>query len=84
MKSVFCPLPVLFPLALSGYLPGVWAETCHTNIDQTTINIPSTKYLPTLPANTQTTNAMAGDGSGIPFPRNLQPSTASAEHIVYK
>jgi hypothetical protein len=68
MKSVFRLLPFLFLLTLSGYLPGVRAETCRANIGQTTVNIPNIKYLPTLPINTQMTSAMADNGSGIPFP----------------
>ena len=84
MKSVFRLLPVLFLLALSGYLPGVRAETCRANIGQTTVNIPNIKYLPTLPVNTQMTSAMADNGSGIPFSCDLQLPTASAKRIVYK
>lgn len=84
MKSVFRLLPVLFLLALSGYLPGVRAETCRANIGQTTVNIPNIKYLPTQPVNTQMTSAMADNGSGIPFSCDLQLPTASAKRIVYK
>lgn len=84
MKSVFRLLPVLFLLALSGYLPGVRAETCRANIGQTTVNIPNIKYLPTLPVNTQMTSAMADNGSGIPFSCDLQLPTASAKRIIYK
>ena len=84
MKSVFRLLPFLFLLTLSGYLPGVRAETCRANIGQTTVNIPNIKYLPTLPVNTQMTSAMADNGSGIPFSCDLQLPTASAKRIVYK
>ncbi len=84
MKSVFRLLPFLFLLGLSAYLPGVRAETCRANIGQTTVNIPNIKYLPTLPVNTQMTSAMADNGSGIPFPCDLQQPTASAKRIVYK
>ncbi len=49
-----------------------------------TINVPNIRYLPTLRADTQMTNAMADNGGGIHFVCDLQLPTAGWKRIVYQ
>jgi hypothetical protein len=66
-------LVALLCLLLSAiYSQPGWAESCGGRVGQMTINVPNIRYLPTLRADTQMTNAMADSGGGIHFVCDLQ------------
>lgn len=71
-------LVALLCLLLSAiYSQPGWAESCGGRVGQMTINVPNIRYLPTLRADTQMTNAMADSGGGIHFVCDLQLPGAS-------
>jgi type 1 fimbria pilin len=84
MHSGYRTLQFLFLLATGIYTHYGWAESCGGSVGQMTINVQNIKYLPTLPANTQMTSAMADNGGGIHFVCDLQLPTASMKRIIYK
>ncbi|APB07258.1 MULTISPECIES: fimbrial protein [Raoultella] len=78
-------LVALLCLLLSAiYSQPGWAESCGGRVGQMTINVPNIRYLPTLRADTQMTNAMADSGGGIHFVCDLQLPGASWKRIVYR
>ncbi|WP_434639185.1 fimbrial protein [Klebsiella sp. I138] len=77
-------LQLLCLLLLGIYSQHVRAESCGGSVGQMTINVPNIRYLPTLRANTQMTNAMADNGGGIHFVCDLQMPTAGWKRIVYQ
>ena len=74
----------LFLLMAGIYSHSGWAETCRGDIGQMTVNVQNIKYLPTLPLNTQMTDMMADNGSGIHFSCDLQVPKAAAKRLVYR
>lgn len=61
-----------------------WAENCNSTVSGMTINTQNVKYLPTLPVNSQMSQSMADNGSGIRFSCDLQVPLASVKRIVYQ
>lgn len=72
-------------LLLAGcYSQSSFAENCNASAGQTTVNTQNITYLPTLPVNTQMTNQMADNGSGVRFSCDLQAPAAGWKRIVYQ
>jgi len=71
-------------LAAGVYSHASWAETCSARVGQMTLNTQNLTYLPTLPVNTQMTNQLADNGSGIHFGCDLQAPLANWKRIVYQ
>lgn len=84
MRRGFRIMQLVFLLMAGIYSHYGWSESCSGSVGQMTINVPNIRYLPTLPVNTQMTNAMADNGSGIHFVCDLQLPTAVWKQIVYR
>lgn len=84
MHRGFRLLQFVFLLIAGMYSQHGWAESCGGSVGQMTINVPNIRYLPTLRADTQMTNAMADNGGGIHFVCDLQLPTAGWKRIVYQ
>ena len=84
MHRGFRLLQFVFLLIAGMYSQHGWAESCGGSVGQMTINVPNIRYLPTLRADTQMTNAMADSGGGIHFVCDLQLPTAGWKRIVYQ
>jgi hypothetical protein len=83
MHRGFRLLQFVFLLIAGMYSQHGWAESCGGSVGQMTINVPNINYLPTLRTNTQMSNALADNGSGIHFVCDLQlPSARLETHRV--
>ena len=84
MHRGFRLLQFVFLLIAGMYSQHGWAESCGGSVGQMTINVPNINYLPTLRTNTQMSNALADNGSGIHFVCDLQLPSADWKRIVYQ
>lgn len=84
MRNVLHAVYVLLLILMGCWCQSSWAETCNASTAQMTININNITYLPTLPVNTQMTNQMPDNGSGIRFNCDLQPPKTARKRIVYQ
>ncbi|MEL4014653.1 fimbrial protein [Dryocola clanedunensis] len=71
-------------LMTGSYCHSSYAENCNAATGQTTFNTQNIQYLPTLPANTQMTNQMQDNGSGVRFSCDLQAPLAKYKRIIYQ
>ena len=78
MHRGFRLLQFVFLLIAGMYSQHGWAESCGGSVGQMTINVPNIRYLPTLRADTQMTNAMADNGGGIHFVCDLTAADRGA------